>query len=335
MPPDSTLAELKARRDALKAEAGAIRPRADAGTLRADTPKYLRLIAHLASADDRADHLEAWNELYGDVLRHRLTSADVLKARVRWLSIGRPEKISANRKAHRGPLSPKTVNHYCDTLRHLFHVLDGRRAPTPCDDVTHLPAPSRPIQRIPEALMIAVDQKLQEFEQTGRLRNAKQRARYRVLVSCGKRHSEVMRAKPEDVDLERRVWVVRDSKGGYTPGGLYLNTDQLAAWRLFVEANAWGPFSHASFTRVLREAGWPETAVVYQARHNTWIAASERGADLADIAAGAGHTDMRLTRKTYVPVLNSRMQQLGERLDGRFGGWAPIRVPDLGPDDNS
>jgi integrase len=67
----------------------------------------------------------------------------------------------------------------------------------------------------------------------------------------------------------------------------------------------------------------------YQARHTTWITASERGIDLHDIAAGAGHTDPRMTRRMYVPVLNSRLQQMSERIDGRFDGWpvVPISVP--------
>lgn len=68
----------------------------------------------------------------------------------------------------------------------------------------------------------------------------------------------------------------------------------------------------------------------YQARHSTWIAASELGIDLEDIAIGAGHTDPRMTRRAYVPVLNSRLQTMSERLDGRFKGW-PV-AENSGPD---
>lgn len=332
MPLDSTLAELKAKRAELENQGRTATPKAKARTLRADMPRYLKLIAHLATADDREDHLTAWCELYGDVYRHRLTAADVLRARVRWLSDGRPQANRTSRKRHTGPLSPRTINHYCDTLRHLYHQLDGPKAKTPCDDVPHLPVPRTPIQRIPEALMLAVDQQLQQREQAGILPDAKTRARFRVIVSTGKRPCEVMRAEAGDVNLAARVWIPRDAKGGYTVG-CYLNDDQLAAWQLFIDADAWGTFSHGSFVKSLRSAGWPIGVRLYQARHSTWIAASERGADLADIAAGAGHTDLRLTRRTYVPVLNSRMQQLGERLDGRFSGWPAVPNPD--PDDKS
>ncbi len=131
MPKDSTLDELKATRADLESTGREQSPRATKDTLRADMPRYLRQIAHLATVDDREDHLIAWCELYGEVYRHRITAKDVLTARVRWLSKGRPDGVRRSRKRHTGPLSAKTINHYCDTLRNLYHVLDGRKAKTP------------------------------------------------------------------------------------------------------------------------------------------------------------------------------------------------------------
>ena len=194
--------------------------------LKADVPRYLKLIKHLESWKDRDAHLQAWIALYGSTFRHRITSNDVLAARVKWL-------------AQKPPLSPKTINHRCDTLRNLYRRLDGKGAPTPCDDVEHLPVPKTPIQRVSDALILAVDAKLQEGERKHTLRDAKTRARFRVLVSTGKRPCELMRAEPGDVNLEARVWVVRDAKGGFSPGA-YLNDDQRAAWQLFIDADAWG-----------------------------------------------------------------------------------------------
>jgi len=86
-----------------------------------------------------------------------------------------------------------------------------------------------------------------------------------------------------------------------------------------------GPVFPAHFPRRLRDAGWPDGVRPYNLRHSTWIEASERGADLADIQAGAGHRSMTTTRRHYVPVLASRMQRLSERLNGRFG-WQPART---------
>lgn len=321
LPLDSTLKELRAARAALVAEGHTATPRAARGTLAADAEIYLSLIQHLASARDRRGHLEKWIALLGHVPRHRITAADVLRARATWLALPTPP-------------APKTINHRVGTLRNLYRRLDGARARTPCDEIDPLPVPRTPIQRVTDALILAVDAKLQEHERDPR-RNfdgAKTRARFRVFVSTGKRPIEIMRARPEDVDLAARVWVPRDAKGGHTPG-VYLNDDMLAAWALFIAAHAWGPYNHGNFGRVIRAAGWPKGVRPYQARHSTWIAASERGIDLADISTGAGHRDIRTTRRAYVPVLNSRLQRMSEQMDGRFGGF-PVS-PKHAPDDKS
>lgn len=312
LPKDSTLEELKRARVTLESQGRTETPRTERGTLRYDSRRYVKLIQHLESWRDREAHLTAWNVLYGDVYRHRLTSADVLAARVRWLT----------------DFAPKTINHRVNTLRHLYRTLDGLHARTPCDEIAPLHVPKTPIQRIPNDLILEVDQKLQALEakRTGRPMSAKTRARFRVFVSTGKRPCEIMRAKPGDVNLDARVWVPRDAKGGFCPG-VYLNDDQLAAWQLFIEVNAWGHYSTGAFARTLRSAGWPTGVRPYQARHTTWMTASELGIDLEDIAIGAGHKDPRMTRRVYVPVLNSRLQRLGEALEGRFQGWPMVPIP--------
>lgn len=316
MPPDSTLKELKKERAKLEATGRTESPRAVRGSLSQIGASYLRLVTHLATWDDREDHLNAWLKALGNVQVHRITTADILAARGAWL------------KAKR---SPATINHYVATLRNLYHRLQGPRAQTPCDDVKALPVPRTPITRVSDAELLAIDAKLQERERhpSKHFDGQKTRARFRVLISTGKRPCEVMRAKPGDLNLEQRVWVPRDAKGGYCPG-VYLNADQVAAWQLFVTANAWGNYNQGNFARVLRKAGWPEGVRLYQARHNTWMAASERGVDLADIAIGAGHKDARLTRAMYVPVANSRLQRLSEALEGRFGAFpvVPISAPE-------
>lgn len=315
-PLGTDLAALRKARAALTAKAKTETPTIARGTLRADTPKYLTLIRHLASYRNRKAHLDHWIALYGRKHRRQITPRDVLEARNRWTDAG---------------VAPKTINHRVHTLAHLYRMLDGKRLATPCDDLVPLAIPKTIIQRVTDDLILAVDRNLQLHERDPRhpLRDAKTRARFRVRVSTGKRPCEIMRAQPGDVDLEARVWVPRDAKGGFTPG-VYLNNEMLAAWQLFIEADAWGAFNTGSFADTIRAAGWPEGVRPYQARHTMWITASERGVDLADIAAGAGHKDQRLTRRTYVPVLNSRLQKMSETMDGRFQGWP--RVPACTPD---
>jgi integrase len=307
MPADSTENELKGKRAELEATGRTTTPRATYGTLRAGVPAYLRTKTHLASYNDLVDDLNVWCDRLGDVPRHRITEADILNARSAWLSEG---------------LSARTINDRIGTLRNLLRTLDGKQAVAIFADIKPLPRPKTIIQRVADDLILRVDRALQEREQdpTKAFDGAKTRARFRVFVSTGKRPCEIMRAQPGDVNLKARVWVPRDAKGGYCPG-VYLNDDQLEAWKLFIKANAWGKYNHGNFGRVIRHAGWPQDIKPYQARHTTWITASERGVDLSDISVGAGHKDLRTARDHYVPVLNSRLQRLGEALDGRFQGW--------------
>jgi integrase len=287
-------------------------PPGRSGTLAGDAKPYLAQMRHLASFKARRVEVYAWVTRLGpETIRSTVTAAQVMAARVAWLKDG---------------LSPKTINNRVDTLRHWFRTLDGPSAETPCDSITPLPVPKTPAIVIPADLVQRVDAELQRREHVGGIFDAKTRARFRVLATTGKRPSEIMRAKPGDVDLVRRVWIVRDGKGGFSPG-LYLNDDMKAAWELFIAAEAWGPFNTNSMARTLRRAGWPAGVRPYNLRHTTWITASERGVDLADIQQGAGHKNLATTRRHYVPVLNSRMQRLSEVIDRRYEWTVPPSVP--------
>lgn len=292
------------------------------GTFARDAQQYLNAFTkHLASRKSRRIEIRAWIKEFGERPRGTITPADVARVRTKWLTEKQPQPRGLAAKV----LSPKTVNNRVAALRHMYHALDGKRAWTPVDDIAGLSVHRTPIVRIDDALLLKVEATLQAHERHKFLKTAKTRARFRVLVTTGRRPSEVMRALAEDVDLERRVWVPRDGKGGFSPG-LYLNDDMLAAWRLFVEADAWGPFSTNSFARVLRTAGWPTGLRPYQARHTLGITMSERGVDLDDVGAQLGHKRRETTRKHYVPVLNSRVQRASESIDGRFGGWRQPQI---------
>jgi integrase len=207
-------------------------------------------------------------------------------------------------------------------------MLDGKRAWTPCDDFDPMEVHKTPIRFVTNDLILAVDEKFQQLEQRGwnskgKLRSAKPRARFRVVVSTGRRPSEIMRTEPGDIDLKRRVWLPRDGKGGFSPG-VYLTDDMIAAWELFIEAKAWGWYNTGRQAQYMRDAGWPKDVKPYNARHTVGITLSESGADLDDVGAMLGHRRRETTRKHYVPVLNSRMQRTSELLTGRFKGWPSV-----------
>lgn len=272
------------------------------GNFAADVDRYLALVKHLAGWVELRSELRAWVKLFGPLRRTQITDARILQARNLWLAAG---------------VKPKTINNRVAALNRLWHRLDGRKAPSPCDEITPLAVHKTPAQRVKDADILTVYEQLKAWEADGTLRDAKARARFMLYASTGKRPSEIMRAQPGDVDLERRVWIPRDGKGGWGPG-VYLNDDMLAAWTLFIQAEAWGEFSENSFVRLLRKAGWPAGVRPYQMRHSVGIALSELGVDLADIQQHMGHKRIETTRKHYVPVLGSRLQKASELIDSRF-----------------
>jgi len=283
-----------------------------AGTLFAEALRYYPLIKHLADWVTRRSEVRAWLPKLGATPTHAITRTDVLEQRGAWKQAG---------VAHR------TINNRISALRDLYHKLYGDETPTPCDGVPFLKPPRVPIQRVSaETINKVLGQLLvNALTPTGgrpRKHAEQDRARLMVMVATGRRPCEIERAQRHDVSLEQCSWGVRDAKGGWSEG-LYLNSEMLIAWQAFIDADAWGPFPD-HFARRLREAGWPAGIRPYNARHGTWIDASERGADLADIQAGAGHRHIQTTREHYVPVLNSRMQKLSELIDHRFG-WTAVK----------
>jgi integrase len=276
------------------------------GTLKADAARYLKLAQYLQNWSGVRSEVRAWIALYGHLHRAQLTPAHVLEARVRWLSDG---------------YAPKTVNDRVARLRRIYRTLDAtprrKKPPSPCDTIEDLHVVEAPSVAPEAGILLDVLRRLEEGEQKGTLRDAKTRARFLVQATTGKRPAEVMRTIPEDLSLETRVWRVRNAKGGQGPG-IYLNDDMLAAWRVFVAADAWGEYNTGSYARVLRTAGWPAGLRPYNLRHAVGQAMSAKGVDLSDIQAHYGHRDIATTRRHYVPVLESRLEAASRKIDGRL-----------------
>jgi integrase len=295
------------------------------GTLAAEVERYLAQVQYLdpATVRSRRSELAQWTAALGRVDRGALTADQVRPVLARWRAAG---------------AAPKTLINRTRTLAHLYRTLDGRHAPTPVDDL-ELPAPPRrrPAVVTP-AVIAAVEARLRAAEQprgphgtkAAQLPDAKTRARFMVLASCGMRPSQLKRLRPVDVDLARGVVLIAGGKGGHAVA-LPLNGDMRAAWALFVAADAWGAFDTRSFARRLYTAGWPRDVRPYNLRHSVGLALSEQGEDLADVQAWMGHTDIATTRRFYVPVLDSRLARASARLDGRLG-WSQDASQDASQD---
>lgn len=323
-PPQTPIKELRAEvvaRLALSSASGI--PKTEKGSLDDGINRWQAQEQTLASWKERRAELRAWSR----AVVHR-TRVGTLRLKAITPEIARTVLSQWTRAG----VAPKTIRNRRWSLQHLYHVLFGPRCVTPVDDIPPPPKTKTiPIPIEPDHVL-AVLETLKAREAAGLIRDAKTRARFMVRASTGKRPSEIMRAKPGDVHLGRREWRVRDGKGGWSEG-LYLNDEMLAAWQLFIEADAWGAFDTSAMARTLRSAGWREGVRPYELRHSVGIALSDAGVDLADIAGMLGHTDLRTTRQTYVPIRQARMQRASEMLNGRFKGWKT--GTETGTDDKS
>jgi integrase len=311
-PPQATIAEMReevARR--LAKDAGSGQAKTFRGSLAAAVDRWEPLEQTLSSWQERRAELRAWcravvdGKPLGDRRLRAITEMIARTVLSQWTQAG---------------VAPKTIRNRRWSLQHLYHLTLGPKAPTPVDDISPPPKTKTIPRMVDPEHVLTVYANLLKAETTGLLRDAKTRARFMVRASTGKRPSEIMRAQPEDVDIARREWRVRDGKGGWSEG-LYLNDDMVLAWLVFIGAKAWGPFNTGSMARVLRAAGWKAGVRPYELRHSVGIALSDAGVDLSDIAPFLGHIDLRTTRSTYVPIRAARMQRASEALEGRFKGW--------------
>lgn len=287
-------------------------PREARGTLARDAINYLKPLKGRPGHKAEKSHVRAWLSRFPGWPRWKITRKDVELAISDWRQRG---------------VSARTIRHRCRVLTAIYTRLDGPNSETPLDNVKVPAAPrSRPVS-VSDDVIATVARNLQAQEQPksrkgfdvgrGRLKDAKSRARFLVLATHPQRPAEMQRAKPEDVDLEQRLWFVRGAKNSYNVI-VPLNDEQVAAWELFIAADAWGAYDTRSFARVLRTAGWPKGIRPYNLRHSTAVAALLRGISLGDVQGLLGHTSPDTTRRFYAGVQIATLRAATAVLDGRL-----------------
>jgi integrase len=264
------------------------------GTLEADAARYLTKIDHRTSHKSDRSHLSAWLPTLGRFLRSQIRTAQVQATIDRWREAGK---------------SARTIRHRVRVLRELYQALDGPHARPPTKGLT-LPKVSSPHPvATPWALVAKVAKSLKAGKRHAEGYGGdsdKAHARFLVRATTGQRPSQLMRAKPEDVDLKRRIWFVRAGKGGLQVP-LPLNAEMVRAWKAFIKADAWGTFDARSFSKTIRRHGWPANMRPYNLRHTFAIDLILSGADLGDVQAALGHRQIETTRAHYAPVQLARL----------------------------
>lgn len=301
-PVGTELAVLRAwREDARQNLEDGSPPPAEPETFAADVQRYLRQMhGRLASLDDRTRDLAAWVAVVG-----RLRRADLKLPRINQVL-----------QAWRGALSASTVNHRRDALSHLYRVLDG--APGVVAGAVRFPLPEPVSRAVPLARIDAVLSRI----------GGKTQARLLLMRWTGMRPSQMGRLTRDDVDLAHATVRLPRGKGG-RDAVLPLVAPGLDAARLFLARDAFGAWSCPSASKaIVRAARAAEVApfTVYQIRHSLAAAMRQLGADLDDVRAALGHTDLRTTRR-YSPVVDSKVAAAFARVaaaSGSVSGPPPL-----------
>lgn len=318
-PPDTTLEELKAWRVRTRADLTEDRdetrtidgPIPERGTYANDLPRYLKLIEGRPSYASDRSHLRAWLPFLGSLKRSAIRSSHLVKGFTAWRVAGK---------------KPRTLRHRRRVIRDMWNALDGAHARPPVKGIK-LPKPSDPM---PVAVPTKTIQKVAASLKAG-LRGKKKHgpkrthsavhypvpkvihARFLIRALTGQRPSQIGRAEPGDVDLERKIWFVRPAKHGLLIP-FPLDTQMVAAWKLFDKVKAWGPFDVNSFTKTIRRHGWPEDVRPYAMRSTFAIDHLLAGTPIGEVQGLLGHKQIETTRKHYAPVLLARLRKtIGRR----------------------
>lgn len=287
------------------------------GTLAEDIRRYLIQVAAMPTLEWRRRDLEAWRECYGDVERRAITTGMIRGTLHRWRTEGPVVRFDPKTRTKRLltlPLSASACNHRRTALLHLYATLDGKDGPNPVRAVKPFREPPPAPRGKDMGLLIAA---------LRRIRNTKTRARARVLLWTGIRgNSELAKMTPTHVDLRQRICHVPTGKGGATMRTVPLSRQAAACWKVFMLANAWGPYDkdvlrksiRAAVTREAKARGLTVPSMrAYDLRHSLASALRGAGADLADIADVLGHTSLRMTKR-YAPFQVEKLRKAMDRI---------------------
>ncbi len=162
----------------------------------------------------------------------------------------------------------------------------------------------------------------------GKPRNVKHRALLVLLYSAGLRVGEVVRLRPEDVDEERGVLVVRRGKGGKDRTTLLADraVATLRAYRQAYDTTRWlfpgerpdRPLSTRSVQRTVaraaRAAGIPGRVTPHTLRHSFATHLLEAGTNLRLIQELLGHASARTTQ-IYTHVTRPQLEAVRSPVD--------------------
>lgn len=288
-------------------------------SLSVDIDRYLLQVRAMPTYAQREEHLLLWRDALGaNRPRSEITAGDIRAVLHDW----------------RRRYSAATCNKRRAALMHLWSVLDGKGASNPVRDVPKFPVEDPlPRGRDPHTIDAALL----------KAPKCRSRACARVLLWTGMRPEELLRAQPDDVNLEQRTVVVRTAKGGRARV-VPLTSQAVSAWREFAAAGCWDAPDNRTLTKKHRQprrraehriphaaplGRWlkSHTGVrdlrVYDLRHSYGTALARQQTRLDVIGALMGHSTLELTKRytlaAVTPDALAATSKLGQKRRPEYG----------------
>lgn len=215
--------------------------------------------------------------------------------------------------------APTTVNQYLAAIRFFYlHVLNKKWADREIPMVKHK-------RKLP--IILSQDEIVKVFNAT---ENIKHKTMLMGLYSCGLRKSELTRLRYQDIDSERMLIHVRDSKGGKDRYVIlsdiflkqlrkyWMETDDCKQFLLFPGGHSKKEFNPKSVNEILynalKRAGIKKKVSIHSLRHSYATHLLERGVSMKYIQALMGHSNISTT-SVYTHVIDFRKTNVGTPLE--------------------
>lgn len=314
----TALRERDALRDELRRKARLRQRRKPlAGTLAFEAPRYLQAVKAMASYKSRVRQIEMWVAVLGKKKLADLDHLTIAAQLHRWRTEPRSEDDPR-------PYSVQYCLHLRTALSHLFETVDPD-ADNPVARVARL----RPPDPAPRAIPVPDLLKLLRAWPVGSKKN---RARLMVMAATGLGQKELMRVRPEDVQLEAGLLIAqaRRKGRGAEARAVPLTRHALRALRFFVKVDAFGAFSTSNLRRDFRLAAEAAGYVLkdgdhpdgidwrpYDARHTFGTEVGRLARDERAVQQLLGHSDIRTTRRYTMGSVDPRVMAAITALNGR------------------
>ncbi len=304
---DASFAQIKRKAERLRSEVVMGGDPAAAKAERRAVPLYAELAAqHMAEAEL---HQRSYSTTEAYMRNHivprwgktRLTDIDG-RAVAQWLAVKRSEGLAAG-----------TVEKIRAIMSRSFEL--GRRwgiqgcDRNPCRDV-----PRKPLNNARE-LYVTAGEATRLIEAAGASRNKQLAAIVRLLLLTGMRVSELLSARWENVDLDRRTLYLPTSKTGrsrYVPlaGAALEVIGELPRKGLFLFPNPRNPSKHLTTVKhgwqAAREAAGLPDLRIHDLRHSAASFMVNSGVDLFAVGKVLGHASVQSTQR-YSHLSNSTL----------------------------